>query len=790
MRGRRSGETRARQAALIPATNLVRARLAGSAAGGHHWQEQVRRFDQDGPGVCGYYLDLVALLASLCPLTVEVRQNDGSWVASDDPVLNAIISHYRSPVASQAELVALHVRHRESMGEAWLVNSERIGYYVLTVPNVTVTSDAVMWTDIFGKRRTTPADRVWKSMVPDPYQPWMPTSPLRRAIPDLRRLRAATRNQTRAAESRLVMNGLVAFPDDSGNGSRPLATVDDTSELTGTDKLVDDYIELAKAAFNDDDSVAAAVPFPYVGPAAQYVELGRGIDQQALQVEDRAIEAFARAVNFPAQLLTSGPGAANHWNEWLLEESQRKMGLTPKLQPVCSDLTEFYLRPEVVRMQHRLGSWDSVSADRVRVGFDSSFLTSKPDRTAQILQAWSQGVASMAEVAEVLGITKTLAIPGGMSEYEHWQLATSKPGAPYADVDEEGNLVAAPDVFGGGAEGGDMAAAMEALGGAGAEPPAPEEPPAAPEPAPTDLGAVNQAPPPPPAQLAAMDDQQRVAERVLDRLYGADRALEAALSASAQACVDRVTDYTAREIIKAHPQRSPLRAELRDLPAEQVWVNADPTVRATFDLERTVAEAAAECQTAHEDAFGAAAGVAAGALLLAGLNSDSDDIDGTLGALILTGLIARHVTKRFHKGTGSPNFSAGGVRSAMAAAGGALVDAAGSLIRGGDNMPTTADSSPWAGNVGAATGHKTMRKVLEWLREAQKPGGPALDIRVQWEWVHSFFGIPGTPFPPHVALDGARFDSPDDLPGNLFPGDHNGCRCAIRPIITITRGTV
>jgi hypothetical protein len=77
-----------------------------ASASGEKWQRQVIKYDREGPGILGYYLDTVGLLASLCPLVVEVRQKDGTWMRSDDPVLAVALAGYQSKLVSQPDLVA------------------------------------------------------------------------------------------------------------------------------------------------------------------------------------------------------------------------------------------------------------------------------------------------------------------------------------------------------------------------------------------------------------------------------------------------------------------------------------------------------------------------------------------------------------------------------------------------------------------------------------------------------------------------------------------------------------
>jgi hypothetical protein len=83
------------------ATELRGQMLRSNLGMGASWQAKIIKYDQDGPGVVGYYLDTVSLLASLCPLVPEVQGRDGKWVRSDDPVLNVVVSGYRSPLFEQ-----------------------------------------------------------------------------------------------------------------------------------------------------------------------------------------------------------------------------------------------------------------------------------------------------------------------------------------------------------------------------------------------------------------------------------------------------------------------------------------------------------------------------------------------------------------------------------------------------------------------------------------------------------------------------------------------------------------
>lgn len=49
-------------------------------------------------------------------------------------------------------------------------------------------------------------------------------------------------------------------------------------------------------------------------------------------------------------------------------------------------------------------------------------------------------------------------------------------------------------------------------------------------------------------------------------------------------------------------------------------------------------------------------------------------------------------------------------------------------------------------------------------------------------WVHSFYGAPLVPFPPHEQLDGAVITAAEASVMTLHPGDHINCRCELVPL--------
>lgn len=780
---RRSGEARIsgaaptpepRTAALMQRASIpAKAKLLSSSSGrrGKSWEDEVMDFDRNGPGLLGYYLDMVGLMASMVPLVPEELNSQGKWERSDDQVLHVIASAWRGnlPQITQAELLFKAVRLREAIGRCWHIADPNLGWCV--VAKATPQNDvdkSVAWTTMYGTPRVTTGDRVYYSWVGDTYDDHLSTSSVRRALSDLRRIRAAVRSQTRSANSRLLTNGLLAFPS-GDETARPMAAPEgedgEETELTGVDKLLDDFVDLAKLGFSDDDSAAANIPFPYIGPKAEFVSLGGDIDPTALDSERMGIAGFARSVNFPQKLIEEGPGDANHWNEYLLKEEQVKMGLAPKVDPVVADVTAMHFRPVIAMLSRQMNGWVK-NPKRCRLVADYDYLLERPVQASELLSAWQAGVASRQSVADAYRIADKLDIPNGMSEFEFWQLQARISGAPYAETDLTGNLIIPPPPM-------DPTAGGFSLGGTAAEgAPPPALPPAPPAPAgpggePSTVNPVTE-PPAPPTVTAAMSSQDNPND-IQDWAEREDQRLQATLAALAAVIVAATTAEIAKQTILAAPARSAERAMLRELPDDKVWGAATAETRQGVDPAAVAATVAAKYQRQIEAAFAESQesfarkwGPTIAAVLTASMIAS--------GASALIAALVPWIMFQFDRNKLTvTKVPADLVVGAMTAAGGARSNADGTVAVSAGNTPMPETGGEWIGNTGFITGNAVAEHM------ARKYGRP-----VEWQWIHGFYGEPETPFPPHVDLHRKRFPSPSDVPNGMYPLDHRGCRCGWR----------
>ena len=109
-----------------------------------------------------------------------------------------------------------------------------------------------------------------------------------------------------------------------------------------------------------------------------------------------------------------------------------------------------HLGDSITRMQQNLHSMiKQVASSSEHLAASSEELTASADQSAQALQAWAQGIVGREGAAQMLKVPESwlLPIPDGMTEYEHWELATGSKGAPYAEVDGDGKLIVPPPDF-------------------------------------------------------------------------------------------------------------------------------------------------------------------------------------------------------------------------------------------------------------------------------------------------------------------------------------------------------
>lgn len=758
----------------ITTANKLSKKYRGQA---ESWQQQIRRYDREGPGFVGFALDLKALVAAMVPLHVEERDAKGEWTRSENATAQAAFAGIEGVHSNQAGLVFALYRARSAVGEGWLApiqTDEGLRWLIAQTPQLTFRDKEVLIRTRRDQSDNDPdvyhvrLDQVKRSWHPDNEWPGEAYSAFQRAIPDIERYRSVARNITRTTNSRILTNGMMWFPPH--DTSVPAMPATDTP-IQETPKVIDDWVEMSWKALNDDSDFAAYSPFPVYGgdKPPEFVDVGRMLDEKILDAETAALRAVGRSLDFPQQLLVEGPGTGNHWSDVLLQDDFLRTAVAPELGETLSDLTIGAFRPvlEVLKAQGA----SLAEPRRYRIWYDLTEVAKRPDTSELTLDAWRAGVANLAAVGHAVGLSETelLELPDDVTEYEHW-LKVHSPAAGEPGPTSEPNI---PDA----------------------------------ENAPAVTGAVSELEPVLPplldyllvqtAAVLPVEENEREFEpsplgTALTRI---DRRLFDRLTGTAEVAMTAALADAGRKLMKLLP-KGELRTSLRTVPLHEVWFHIPPDMRAQLGVGVSDVLGGAFDQVEKEAgrAFEAAEVAVVGAIGKAGIRFSAPAIntaDATaflrdrLLASAAAVLINPHAERRGEVDV-SRLVPPGDIRDSMRVAAGATYS--GDLLHlDPDRRPQLPDGT-WIGGDGPATGPRTLAAI--------SAGVENLGVRYRWG-----IGSPSRPFDPHQNLDGEEYDDEtrfatlaadmNDWPfvATYSAGDHDGCQCDEEIIISFVINT-
>jgi hypothetical protein len=383
------------------------------------WQARARFFARH-LGVVRFANGLTATSASRVRLVPERRASPGSneFIAIDpstDPAALAvqeIIAGYRNHRDSTQELLRRHVWQYKTPGEmVQIVEEGPQGYEwsIVSTSQCEFRRDGVLVRDIpggtfyDGSARLVPLAQARRFWTPDEDWPGLATSPLEGVLADCERYWSLGRRIRRETESVLGMAGVLWTPEEAH--TYPLRPNGASDSVSKQDRQ---FWEIARSAFGDDDSVEAVAPFSlhYSGTFTEprWVNIGRMLDPRTFEARREALECIARGLDPPQKIIVSGPGEANHWGDWALDEAFVKTSLSPVLDTIChGDLTEATLHP-MLRWYAQTKGWAGNPEDW-RMGYDAVDLIVHPDRAAVSVDIWSKGGLKLARMLDENGFT-------------------------------------------------------------------------------------------------------------------------------------------------------------------------------------------------------------------------------------------------------------------------------------------------------------------------------------------------------------------------------------------------
>lgn len=706
------------------------------------WQTRVRRYDEEGPGVVGQYLDVRAFIASQAATVVQVNTLSG-WktleatqsATPEEKLLLGLVQRIFLSYANRdqdfAELVFDHARALSGVAECAIGTVPGYGRIVAQAPEMKGTAGAWTWRSpedewlpLLAPIRSHTYNRA-KANRKEPY------SPLRRALPDIERIVMSAHGQLRPLASRIVSNGIirVPFPRDPD----------------ASDDLLYDFLDAADSDVIDLRYMGSAikdsrrlVPHMYEGDESlEWIDVGRNLDPGLLQLEEKALESFARSVAMPLKLILDGPGNAKYSNEDALMAAFLRHDVAPLIAQVYRAINKSYLRPRLAELVKAARTtyasndgfmWATLRAldvESVALAGDVEPMLVTENRAEFALEAYKMGITTRGSVARAIGVD-VLDIPDGMSDYNHWQLingAWTGDGKPGNNLRPDGSITDVADVS-------PIPSRVEK--------PAPERtasialPPARMTNRPADVVALE-------ARLAAADST--AAEAILDWM-----------EAMADAAANRLAAAAMRSLAKNDERRVELRGQEPDVIFTAL---AD-----VVDWRVAAAEAVEEWDTAEMGRIITRASRQLGELgVPIPVQFDS-------AVRVAKAHAAKWMAK--HPKSRRPRPPALAAVETLMAAAGANSSADGTILRTPDGIPMV-DGIPWRGGTGFASSPPVVAALAR----------DGFDIG--FEWRTSFHGSAQSPHDPHMAMAGVTAPSGDPaFWSDHRPHEHSAhCHCAL-----------
>lgn len=341
--------------------------------------------------------------------------------------------------------------------------------------------------------------RVWR---PHPRRQWEPDSPCRAVLGVLRQISLLDEHVQATAQSRLAGAGILVLPTEvefapilNNTAATPPASAEAGDQPVVEDPFTETLVTVMTVPIGDRGSASAVVPLVVRVPG-EYVDKVNHItfwsefQDNVLPLRNSAVERLALGIDLPPEVLT-GMAGMNHWGAWQVEETAITLHIEPQAETMCEAFTIGYLQPAL-----RAAGFSEADADEFIVWYDTTDLTTRPDRSADAISVYDRLQLSAAALRREAGLSEDDA--PDQAEFRQRVLLQAAAGAP----------TLAPMML---AEAGLMAPAVaDAVAAAPADAPAPGAP--APPPPPPDQG-----PPERQSLAATLEACDALVHRALER---------------------------------------------------------------------------------------------------------------------------------------------------------------------------------------------------------------------------------------------------------------------------------
>lgn len=225
--------------------------------------------------------------------------------------------------------------------------------------------------------------KVWRS---HPRKSWLPDSPVRAVLDSLNEISLLTKRIAADARSRLAGNGLLVLPEEAEFPPGQVTVNANGTTTEAPDEFIATFVQVATMAIADQDSAAAKVPLVIRVPSAvvkdvHHITFWSEFDANLDTLRQAAVKRLALGLDMPPEVLL-GMGDSNHWSAWQIAEEAITLHIEPLAETICHALTIGFLRPALEE--------EGIDPESVIVWYDTTDLTTRPDRTAAASEAHSR----------------------------------------------------------------------------------------------------------------------------------------------------------------------------------------------------------------------------------------------------------------------------------------------------------------------------------------------------------------------------------------------------------------
>lgn len=221
----------------------------------------------------------------------------------------------------------------------------------------------------------------------------------RPALTTLREIDLLNRHIVATLLSRLVFNGILFIPEEVTFPVNP-------QFKDAPDPFIAELLAVASRGIKDPGSPASAIPFP-LRVKSEFIEkfkhliIATGIDPKIIDARDAAVKRLSEQLPAPPEAMTGNSGQ-NHWNAWKTSEDVVNYYFGPTMEILAGGITDVYLHPMLLAAGQKIDRPDG----RVICWYDPSDLISKPDNSANAIDARTRAVIGDDPYLTALGLDK------------------------------------------------------------------------------------------------------------------------------------------------------------------------------------------------------------------------------------------------------------------------------------------------------------------------------------------------------------------------------------------------